>query len=291
MGAQVRLQRSLTRRKRPELPKISPMSAVVDRLAAPAFAALPPGATVAIVAPAGPAAPELVAALPGLLQRHGFKAKVYPSCHRRSGLFAGNDDERLADLLAALQEPEVAAIWCLRGGYGSTRLLPDLDVLQVARAARPLIGFSDITALFALWLQAGVPVLHAPMPATDLLLPGREDDAQALFDVLSGGLADGVLLQPQLAADAWHLPGDGAPVTGRLIGGNLALLASLCGTPWQPHGQRAILFLKTSTSRPIASTACCGSLSNRACSTSWPACWWVASPVVATIRPRCCANT
>ncbi|MBP6899143.1 MAG: LD-carboxypeptidase [Burkholderiaceae bacterium] len=220
-----------------------------------AFAALPPGATVAIVAPAGPAPAERLAAVPALLTAQGWQARIYPGCHAGHpslGFLAAPDAQRLADLQAALADPGVAAIWCLRGGHGSARLLPHLDLAAVRAAAKPLIGYSDITALFALWAQAGVPALHAPMPASDLLLPGQvaeaQADAAALFAVLREGLAEGALLAPELQPGAWRLHGAGdGRATGRLFGGNLAVLAALCGTPWEPRlrdGEGGLLFIE-----------------------------------------------
>lgn len=201
----------------------------------------PPGATIAIVAPAGPADEARCAAVPALLQDQGYVARLYPSCAARGGYLAGSDAARLADLHAALADPSVAAIWCLRGGYGSGRLLAQIDTELLRRHAKPLVGYSDITALHALWFQQGLLALHAPMPASDLVLPGREADAAALFDWLAHGLRRGAVLRPELAANALQ---QGGVARGRLVGGNLSLLAALCGTPWQPDVRGALLFIE-----------------------------------------------
>lgn len=229
---------------------------------APVLRCLAPGATVAVVAPAGPAAPERVAAVPALLAAQGWRARVYPGCHAHDqdglarqdvpGFLAAPDAQRLADLLSALADPTVDALWCLRGGYGSGRLLEALAAALPAHIAnhpalhppKLLIGYSDITALHAFLDRLGWPALHAAMPASDLLLPGREADAQALFTLLRRGLRAGDVLAPALLPDAgqaWCVPGT---ATGRLVGGNLSLLAALCGTPWQLRTGGALLFLE-----------------------------------------------
>lgn len=201
----------------------------------------PPGATIAIVAPAGPAEEAAVRAVPALLAARGYVARLYPSCEARAGYLAGSDAARLADLHAAIADERNAAVWCLRGGYGSGRLLEHIDAGLLRRHPKPLIGYSDITALHALWFREGLLALHAPMPASDLVKPGREADADALFGCLQQGLRAGTVLAPGLASEA---PRQGGVASGRLVGGNLSLVAALCGTPWQLDTRGAVLFIE-----------------------------------------------
>lgn len=204
-----------------------------------------PGSTIAIVAPAGPASEEHTRAVPAWLAARGFEAHLYPSCEARAGgpfgHLAGSDDSRLADLHAAIADERNAAVWCLRGGYGSGRLLQGIDTALIQRHPKPLIGYSDITALHALWQREGLLALHAPMPASDLVRPGHEADDDAIFAWLQHGLHAGAVLAPELAAPAPHAPG---VASGRLVGGNLTLVAALCGTPWQLDTRGAILFIE-----------------------------------------------
>lgn len=206
---------------------------------------LAPGATVAVLAPASPALPARVAAVPALLAAQGWQARLYPSCQAGAGQalphLAGTDAQRLADLMAAFADPAVDAVWCLRGGYGSGRLLAGIDAAQLSRQPKLLIGYSDITALHLLVDRLGWPALHAPMLASDLVLPGREADAQALFTLLREGLCAGAVLAPPRLPGAWCLPGQ---ASGRLLGGNLSLLAGLCGTPWQARADGVLLFIE-----------------------------------------------
>jgi len=211
------------------------------------FLTLKPGDLVAVLAPAGPVSADQVAALPALYQRHGLRVRLYPSCHASTGYLAGPDALRLADLHSALADPEVAAIHCLRGGYGAMRLLPDIDTTLVRSAAKLLIGYSDITALHALWARCGLASLHAPMPASDLIKPGRESDELVLFDLLRSGLQEGAVLAPDLAPEGVSV---GGSARGLLVGGNLSLVAALLGTPWAWDTRGAILFLEDVSEEP-----------------------------------------
>ena len=205
------------------------------------FKRLAPGDLIAVIAPAGPVAPEALPAVEALYARWGWRVRLYPSCLANTGYLAGPDALRLADLHEALADDEVAAIHCLRGGYGAMRLLDGINTDLVRRKPKLLIGYSDITALHALWAQQGLPSLHAPMPASDLIKPGREGDEQALVDLLRHGLVEGAVLAPMLDADAPRVPGR---AEGVLMGGNLSLVASLLGTRWAWDLRGAILFLE-----------------------------------------------
>ena len=202
------------------------------------------GALVGVVAPSGPVDPAVLPAVEALYARHGWRVRLYPSCRARHPVLpylAGDDAQRLADLHAALADDEVAAIHCLRGGYGAMRLLPGIDTALLRAKPKLLMGYSDITALHALWAAEGLPSLHAPMPASDLVRPGREDDEAALVALLQGGLPAGTVLAPELEPGEPVHPG---VAEGVLIGGNLSLVAALCGTPWAWNPHRAILFLE-----------------------------------------------
>ena len=114
------------------------------------FKPLAPGALVGVIAPAGPTQPESLAAVPALYERFGLRARIFPGCALRTGYLAGDDDARLADLHAALADDGLAAIHCLRGGYGAMRLLDRIDPALLRAHPKLLIGYSDITALHAL---------------------------------------------------------------------------------------------------------------------------------------------
>lgn len=196
---------------------------------------------VGVIAPAGPGEADAVAQVEPLLTRFGLRTRLYPSCHACEGFLAGPDALRLQDLHAAFGDPAVAAVCCLRGGYGSGRLLDRIDTAWLRANDKPFIGYSDITALHALRVRAGLVGLHAPMPGSDLVKPGREADALALFTRLREGWRAGAVMAPACEPDALRIDG---VAEGVLIGGNLSLVAALVGTPfaWRPEG--AILFLE-----------------------------------------------
>ncbi len=211
--------------------------------------ALKPGATLGVIAPAGPPKPGQLDLVPALLQAHGFKAKVFPGCAGPShlGYLAATDDQRLADLHAAFADPEVDAILCLRGGYGCGRLLDRVDTALILEHPKLLIGYSDITSLHGLLDTLGLPALHAPMPTSDLLHPEAGADAKALFDLLGRGVRSGDVIAPALEK---HPLNQGVSAEGRLIGGNLAVFAALLGTRWMPDPRGAILFLEDIAEEP-----------------------------------------
>ncbi len=210
------------------------------------FRALNEGDLVGIIAPAGPAQPEQLPRVAPLFARHGLRVRLYPGCHQVKGYLAGPDAQRLADLHAAFADDEVRAIMCLRGGYGAMRLLDGIDLALIQRHPKLLVGYSDITALHAFLHRAGVPSLHAPMATSDLVHAGHEADAEALFALLRGGLAAGTVMH---AGTATPLRRHGTAV-GPIVGGNLSLVAALCGTPWAVMAQGAILFLEDINEEP-----------------------------------------
>ena len=206
------------------------------------------GARIALVAPAGPLLErdDLTRAV-ALCRALDYEPLLAPSAGRRYGYLAGTDDERLADLNFALREPSVDAIWCIRGGFGSTRILHRVDFDALADRPRPLIGFSDITALLLGAVSvAGVVSFHGPV-------------ARASMPLFSRLHFERVLAHPEAAGRLGRLPEppgvllprtdrivtlSGGVAEGPLFGGNLTLLQCLVGTRFFPDLDGAILFLE-----------------------------------------------
>ena len=192
------------------------------------------GARVALVSPSGPLRDvgELVRA-ESHARLFGWDAVVGPHAMSREGYFAGTDAERGADLTTAIADPTIDGIWCLRGGYGAARLLPQLDLDVIASRPKTLIGYSDITALHAAWQRAGVVSFHGPTARSVFTDFSRQSFARAVVSGTdsAGPASDATVLRP-------------GSVTGRLAGGNLALVASLCGTPWAIDFRGAIVVLE-----------------------------------------------
>jgi muramoyltetrapeptide carboxypeptidase len=192
---------------------------------------LSPGDALRIVAPSGPFDEASFDAGVAFL-RTRYEVRVDDEVRAKKGYLAGDDARRLAELRRALDEEGTNAIVCARGGFGATRLLEGLDVAQVGRARKLLVGFSDVTALHALWARAHVGSMHGPMVAW---LGRADDDARA--DWIAA-----------LEGRTLHARGLRAIARGRaegiLLGGNLAVLASLVGTPYAPPLDGAVLFLE-----------------------------------------------
>lgn len=206
---------------------------------------LPERACLGVIAPAGPPREGTLEQVVPMIERLGFRAKVFPGCAGPAflGHLAADDDRRLADLHEALADPAVDAVIGLRGGYGCMRLLDRIDQALLRRFPKPLIGYSDLTALMALRQQLGIASWHAPMPASDWHKgEGGWNDAVALAARLRGGLRAGETLGPALAPHP--LTRGHAAVRGVLAGGNLAVLAALLGTPFMPDLRGAVLFLE-----------------------------------------------
>jgi muramoyltetrapeptide carboxypeptidase len=204
------------------------------------------GDVVRVIAPGSGFEPaELEAGLQVLRERLGLCPRHRDDLGAREGYLAGSDQRRLAEWREAVADPEARAIFCVRGGYGALRLLPDLDLAPLLAAPKWLVGFSDITALHARLNAAGLATLHGPV----LTQLGRAP-ADAVEQLA------GLLLGPRAGADA---PGRGITGTatihpgrasGPLLGGSLTLLAALCGTPWLPSLRGAILFIEDVGERP-----------------------------------------
>lgn len=196
---------------------------------------LAPGARVALVAPAGPVSKEgTFHTAVQQARSFGWEPVIGDNATARTRYLAGSDDQRLHDLNAALSDDSIDGIWCLRGGYGVMRILDGLDVAAMRARPRALIGFSDITALHAaLGSQAQVIGYHGPHAAAPLTTFSRDSLTRA---VVAGTDSCGV------APAARTLRSGRAE--GRLVGGNLSLLAALCGSRYVPNYEGAILIIE-----------------------------------------------
>ena len=169
------------------------------------------------------------------------------NAYNRHGYLAGTDEQRLADLNGALQDTSIDAVWCIRGGYGTIRLLDRVDYDGLARRPKVVIGFSDITALLnAITRCTGVVTFHGPV-ARAAMPPFSRRQFEA---VLTSNAAAGPLECLPLPAEVL-VPQDnriatlsGGIAQGPLAGGNLTLLHCLVGTPYFPDLDGAILFLE-----------------------------------------------
>lgn len=198
------------------------------------------GSKLAIVAPSGPFDEEAFRLGVSWL-RERYEITHSDDIYSRDGYLAGSDKHRLRNLTEALNDPSIDAILCARGGYGATRLIPHLELSAIREANKLIVGFSDITALHSLWASAGIRSVHAPMVAA----LGRS--SETIRDQWISTLEN-----PQLPRE-WSLSAFNcaSPESkGTLIGGNLAVLGALNGTPYAPPLDGAILFIEDVGERP-----------------------------------------
>jgi muramoyltetrapeptide carboxypeptidase len=203
-----------------------------------------------MVAPsAAPNEPERIRFAIDTIESLGFKVKPGAHLYDREGYLAGSDAARADDLNAMFADDDVDAIWCVRGGYGASRILPALDYALMQRKPKALIGYSDITALHvAIHRHAGLVTFHGPVAFRAFTPYSLGELKRVLWTgetpVRLGGpppfeRAEGRVDWENRVATL--VPGT---ARGRLIGGNLCLMSHLCGTPYFPDLRGAILFLE-----------------------------------------------
>jgi muramoyltetrapeptide carboxypeptidase len=207
-------------------------------------AAVSTGARIAVVAPASNAKLERIEDGITALRKYGFD--VVPSAHatgKMAPYFAGTLEERLDDLHRAFADPDIEAIICTRGGYGSNYLLEDLDLDLIAKNPKPFFAYSDLTVVQT-WLldELGLVSFHGPMAAADFCREDGIDDA-SFADALNGakvtaGAAQGLrVLKPGRAQGTMH-------------GGCLSMLVSTLGTRFTPQTEGRLLFLEDVGAKP-----------------------------------------
>lgn len=202
--------------------------------------ALLPKDRIGIIAPASPVDPERLRAGLQELERRGYEVVVGRHLFSRRSLFAGSDEERLADLRAMLEDPTVKAIFCARGGYGSQRLISGLRPVLDQIEPKIVVGYSDITALHSMFQRAGWITWHGPMPGDWVRMADGGFSVHALFALLRGEPMPHIPLPPGVKP-RMLCPGR---TRGRLVGGNLSLIAALLGTEHEIDTRGAILLLE-----------------------------------------------
>lgn len=219
-------------------------------LAAPAWPRSPlkpprlrPGDTVAVVSPASALSSE-----DGLdraewwIRGMGLVPKFGPHAGAQYGYLAGTDEQRASDFNAAFADPEVRAVFAVRGGWGGARILPLLDWGTIRANPKLLIGFSDVTALhLAFAARAGFPTIHGGNATSSWRKASWESLWRLAFAADTPTLG-GAEIEAETGRPARTLVGGKA--SGRLLGGNLTILSTLMGTGWLPDLKGVVLFLE-----------------------------------------------
>jgi muramoyltetrapeptide carboxypeptidase len=196
------------------------------------------GDTIGIVAPSGYMDIERMQKCIETLDSWGYTVQLGKTTHSNSAsYFSGTDEERLQDLQEMLDNPDIKAILCARGGYGMSRIIDRLDFKEFSKEPKWIIGFSDITVLHAhLLANYKIASLHAPMAAAF-----NDGELNNPYIASLRAAMEGKPARYELAPNALNRIGS---VKGQLIGGNLTLLAHLIGTDSDASFKNRILFLE-----------------------------------------------
>lgn len=204
------------------------------------------GDKVALIAPSSPVPESNLKAAVASIEMLGLTAEIMESCRMQKGYMAGSDVQRAKDINNAFSRADIKGIFCLRGGYGALRILPLVDFDMIKKNPKVFIGYSDITALHtAINKLCGFVTFHGPMPNTDYR---RLDD----FTITS---LKNALFSPENTS-LINPPGEKMKVlfqgsaSGILTGGNISLLLSTLGSPYEIDTRGKILFMEDVGERP-----------------------------------------
>lgn len=206
--------------------------------------ALKKGDTVALISASGATPTERLQPAIKAVEKLGFRVVVGETCRTRHGYFAGNDALRAKELNEMFANPEIDGIFCIRGGYGATRILPMLDLNMIAQNPKVFAGYSDVTTLHIVFnQQCGFVTYHTPMPSTEFIKEKMDEYTWEYFikSVTNTEWSD-YLLENAIGEPLETLVNGTA--TGQLVGGNLTLVTASLGTPFEIDLKGKILFLE-----------------------------------------------
>ncbi|WII70979.1 LD-carboxypeptidase [Bdellovibrio sp. 22V] len=195
-----------------------------------------------VVAPGYPSQPHEVEGAREFLKKWNLQARIPKGLIKPHFLHAHEDEQRFAFLKAAIESKDSRVIWCLRGGYGSNRLLPMLAKLKKPKEPKLLIGISDISSLHTFFIQEwGWSTLHGPLLdrlGRNLVSPKHEKE---LHDILFGRTNEIEFKKLKPLNEAARKVRN---LKSKVVGGNLTVLQSTLGTPWQLETKKSLLFVE-----------------------------------------------
>jgi len=212
---------------------------------------LHPGDAIGLIAPASaPPNPKDIDRAAAALEEMGFKPRLGLHARKRQGFLAGNDRERATDLMRMFADRKIKGILCLRGGYGTARLLPLLDYQIIRDNPKVFAGFSDITSLLCAFLtKSNLLTFHGPMAASQLAKKDYPEFSRNHLLAMLTKPAAGCGICRGYAKKTVSILRPGK-VSGELIGGNLSVLCTLIGTQFQPAFRDRILFFEDVDEKP-----------------------------------------
>ncbi len=200
------------------------------------------GQTIGVIAPASASAKENIDKLKSLLEKYGYKVKMGKYVYDQNKYLAGTDEERAEDFNAMFRDEEVDAILCIRGGYGTPRMLDLIDYDAIIENPKILLGYSDITGIHtAINNKANLVTYHGPMGVSDMINGFDEVSKKNLENIIAKNGKNLVLENPK--GIELEVINKGI-AQGEIIGGNLSLLSDLIGTEYEVKTQGKILFIE-----------------------------------------------
>jgi muramoyltetrapeptide carboxypeptidase len=195
------------------------------------------GDTIAIVSTARKISLEEIQPAVNLIEERGYKCSFGKHLFNQENQFSGTDEQRAQDLMDVFADPNISAILCARGGYGTVRLLPFLDIEVIRNNPKWLIGYSDVTVLHALLHQKlSMASLHASMPINFPSYQQQDIPVSSLFSAIQGDS-----LEYEIPVHSFNRKGE---AEGVLIGGNLSMIYSIRGTDIDFDTDDKILFIE-----------------------------------------------
>ncbi len=201
------------------------------------------GDVIGIISPGSPASsPEKIEKGAKYFEQLGYRVKLGKNVHAKHGHLAGTDEQRTEDLNDMLRDPQVKAIFAVRGGYGTPRLLPFVDYKAIRKHPKVIVGYSDITGLqLAIFRKTGLVTFSGPMPGVEFWNNPDPYTEEQFWRLVTSTKKPGKMPQPEKEQARSRVTGR---AEGPLLGGNLSLIVSSLATPFSPSYRNAILVLE-----------------------------------------------
>lgn len=200
------------------------------------------GDTIGIIGPASPTTKENVQKVHDKIIELGFKVKIGKSCYERYGYLSGRDNIRADDINKMFKDVEVDGIICLRGGYGTPRILDLIDYNEIKNNPKVFVGYSDITALHIAFTQiVRLVTYHGPMASSDMIKDFNDFSKKSLFNTI---MDKSLSLKVENPVGEDIITINGGIGEGTIIGGNLSLIVDTIGTPYEIDLKDKILFIE-----------------------------------------------
>lgn len=208
------------------------------------------GDTIGVVAPSSPSKLGEAKIVENLLKNFGFKAKLGDSCFSSHGYLAGSDEIRAKDINDMFLDKEIDGIICLRGGYGTPRILDMLDYDMISNNPKVFVGYSDITTIhIALNNRCNFVTFHGPMIASDMASKFDDFSKESFLKAITKSEPMGELNNPKGESIECLEAGI---AEGKIVGGNLSLIAATIGTPYEIDAKGKLLFIEDIDERPYS---------------------------------------